>query len=142
MKKTVRILTFTLVFVMLALTLASCGEPKSKPADAVSALKKNDYTAVQDTLIVPTALALLGVKCDSVVTGSKTVEDKNGDKKVESVTIVYFTDKDAATTAWEKVKSYAEDTNKDAKDNKDDFQIKQSGAMIYWGTKAGIKAAS
>ena len=139
MKKTVRILALSLVFVMLALVLVACA-PKSDPDKAVSALKKNEYSAGQDKVVIPAAIKLLtGKNVDSVVTGTKVVEDKNGNKKTESVTIVYFATKDDANDSWEDMKDYAEDQNKN---KEDDWQVKKSGKMIYFGTKNAIKAAS
>ncbi len=138
MKKTLKVLAFALTFVLLALALTSCA-PKSDPDKALAALKKKEYSAAKDTTIIPAALTLLGVKgVDCVVSGSKSVEDKDGNKDVETVTIVYFTDKSSANDAWDAVKEYAE---KD-KDDDSDWSVKKSGKMIYWGTSAGIKAAS
>ena len=51
---------------------------------------------------------------------------------------MYFASKDDAKDAMEKVKEYADD---DKKDEDTDWVIKQSGAMIYYGTSAGVKAA-
>jgi predicted small lipoprotein YifL len=131
MKKAMKLLALSLVLVMMVATLASCGGPAADPDDALAALKENDYGAAKDTLVVPTALKLLGVDdIDAVVSGT----NKDG----EHVTIVYFKEKDAANDAWEKVKEYAED-KKD--DDDSDWVIKKSGAMIYWGTSAAVKAA-
>ena len=136
MKKFVRVACLTLVAVMLCATLASCGGPAKDPSDALAALKKNDYVAAEDTLIIPGALKLLGVNgVSSVVSGSATIEDK-----FETVTIIYFDDADAAKAAVEKVEKYA-DEKKDDKAEDSDWVVKQSGAMIYFGTKAAIKAA-
>ena len=136
MKKFVRILCLTLVAVMLCAVLASCGGPAKNPDDAVAALKDNGYTAGKDTVVIPTALKLAGVSdIDCVISGSKTADDK-----FETVTVVYFTDKDAAATAFEKVQKYAGD-NKDDKAEESDWVVKQSGAMIYFGTTQAVKDA-
>ena len=137
MKKFAKIMAVALVAVMALAVLVACG-PASDPQKAIDALKKHEYTAAKDTVVVPAALALAGVKgVDTVVSGSKSVKD--GDKtKVETVTIVYFTDAKAAKEAWSKVEEYA---NKENKDKDSDWTVKQSGAMIYWGTSAAIKAA-
>lgn len=134
MKKAFRILALSLVLVTLVAALASCGGPAADPDDALAALKKNDYAAAEDKLIIPGALMLLGVDdIDCVVSGTKIEDDK-----ADHVTIVYFEDKEAADEAWEDVQDYAND-KKD--DDDSDWTIKKSGAMIYWGTSAGIKAA-
>ena len=137
MKKFAKVMAVALVAVMALAVLVACG-PASDPQKAIDALKKNEYSAAKDSLVVPTALKALGVSgVETVVSGSKSVKD--GDKnKVETVTIVYFTDAKAAKEAWTKVEEYA---NKDNKDKDSDWTVKQSGAMIYWGTKAAINAA-
>ena len=134
MKKFTKVLALTLVLVMSVVMLASCGGPNADPDKALEALKDNEYTAGKDSTIIPTALALLGVKdIDCVVSGTAKIDDET-----EHVTIIYFDDKDAAEAAWEKVQEYAED-KKDDEDS--DWVIKKSGAMIYYGTSAGVKAA-
>lgn len=137
MKKFAKIMAVALVVVMTMALLVACG-PASDPDKALAALKKHEYTAAKDALVVPIALKALGVKgVETVISGSKSVKD--GDKtKVETVTVIYFTDAKAAKDAWSKVQEFANGENKD-KDS--DWTVKQSGAMIYYGTKAGINAA-
>ena len=134
MKTTLRILALCMVAVLMVGVLAACA-PNKDPDKAVAALKKNEYTAAKDSSIIPAALTLTGVKgVDCVVTGTKTVE-KDGEKTTESVIIIYFTDSSSAKEAMEKVKSYYEND----KDAKEDW--KQSGKILYSGTKAAVKAA-
>ena len=134
MKNTLRILALCMVAVLLVGALAACA-PNKDPDKAVAALKKNEYTAGKDSSLIPAALTLAGVKgVDCVVTGTKTVE-KDGEKTTESVIIIYFTDSSSAKEAMEKVKSYYENE----KDAKEDW--KQSGKILYSGTKAAVKAA-
>lgn len=134
MKKSIKILALTLVLVMSAVLLASCGGPNADPDDAVAALKENEYAAAKDTIIVPNILKALGVDgIDCVVSGSATI-----DEKFETVTIIYFESKDDANDAWEKVQKYADD-EKDSK--AEDWICKKSGALIYFGTPNGAKAA-
>ena len=138
MKKFAKIAALVMVAVMSLALLVACA-PNGDPDKAAAALKKNEYTGGKDSTVIPAALTLLGVKgVDCAVSGSKIVEDKDGNKKGESVTIVYFVNADSANSAWDKVKGYAED--KKDKDESD-WTIEKSGKMIYWGTKAGIKAA-
>ena len=61
MKKAFRILALSLVLVTLVAALASCGGPAADPDDALAALKKNDYAAAEDKLIIPGALMGLTV---------------------------------------------------------------------------------
>lgn len=136
-KKIFAVISVVLVAVVLVAALVACG-PASDPEKALSALKDNGYKAAKDSTVVPTALALLGVKgIDCVVSGTSV-----NDESVETVTIVYFINSDAATDAWSKVKEYAEKQDKSDKEKKEsDFVVKKSGKMIYYGTSAGVKAA-
>ena len=134
MKKTLRLIALALVLVMSVAMLASCATPNKDPDDAIAALEDNGYTAAKDNLIVPTALKLLGVDgVKTVISGSAKIDDK-----YETVTVIYFESKDDANDAWEKVQEYAND-EKD--DKAEDWVCKKSGAMIYYGTSAAIKAA-
>ena len=139
MKNFVRILSLTLVAVMLAVTLVSCGAPAKTAADAKLALEEEGYTVVNDTVAAPLLFKASSITCTSKVTGVKLVEDEEGNKKTEYVAIYYFSDKDNATKAMEKIG----DEEKSDKDEKaeDWVSATQSGAMIYYGTKAAIKAA-
>ncbi len=141
MKKSIKILSVMLLAALaLSLLVACTPVPNADSSKALENLKDNGYTAAQDTTIVPTALRLLGVNgISSVIKGSKTVTTDDGNK-YETVTIVYFTSNDAAKTAWETVKEYAEDKNDD-KDEDSDWIVNISGSMIYYGTTAAIKAA-
>lgn len=137
MKKFTKVLAVALVCIMSVAVLAACA-PNSDPDKAKSALENNGYTAVKDTKITPAALILLGISgVDCVVTGTKTVD--NGDsKKVESVTIVYFSSADAVNSAWDKIQKYANDENEN---NDSDWSVNKSGKIVYFGTSAAIKAA-
>ncbi|MBQ9132737.1 MAG: hypothetical protein IJX62_09775 [Clostridia bacterium] len=134
MKKFIRMIALSLVLVMSVVMLASCGAPNSDPDKALEALKENEYVAVKSEALAVAGLALAGIKnVDCVVSGSATIDDK-----FETVTILYFTSKDAANDAWEKAQKYADD-EKDSK--AEDWVCKKSGAMIYFGTPNGVKAA-
>ena len=134
MKKTMKLIALALVLTLSVVMLASCFGPNANPEKAIEALKKNDYKAAEDDTVLPLIFAGLGIKdVDTVVTGTAIIGDKG-----EHVTIVYFEDADAAKAAWEDVKDYAEKEDKDEEDT--DWTINKSGKMIYWGTKAAIKA--
>lgn len=140
MKKFVSIISLVLVAAMLCVSLVSCGAPAKDPADAKAALEENGYVATKDDTIVPNILKIAGFDCTSVVTGTKTVEDDEGNKSVEHVSIYYFADKDAAEKAMTKIEEYAADEKEDA-DDTNWVATTQSGAMIYFGTKQAVKDA-
>ena len=134
MKKTLRLVALALVLVMTVAALASCGAPAKDPDDALAALKENDYKAVKDLVVTPNVMKGLGIEgVTAVVSGSAVI-----DEKLEHVTIVYFASKDDAKDAMEKLEEYADD---EKKDEDTEWVFKQSGAMIYYGTPAAIKAA-
>ncbi len=140
MKKTIRLIALSLVLVMSALLFASCGAPNSDPEKALKALKDNDYTAekIDDSSFTgKAALAALGAvgidDVDAIVSGSAKI-----DGEFETITILYFEDKEAANDAWEDAQKYAD---KEKDDDADKWIVKKSGAMIYFGTENGAKAA-
>lgn len=137
MKKFTKILALALVAIMSLVVFAACA-PNADPVKAEAALKENGYTVIN----LPGLLGgIAGVKdVDCVVTGSLIVEGEGDeDDKFEHVTIVYFKNEEAAEAAWEKMQEYAAEDDEDSEDS--DWTIKLSGAMIYYGTSAAIKAA-
>lgn len=139
MKTFAKVLCLSLVAVMLCATLASCA-PAAKADDALAALKENGYTAVKSDLLGAAGLAALGIKgVDSVVSGTKT-EKKDDKTTIETVTIIYFTDADSAKTAEEKLTTKSDEEKKE-NDNESNWVFKRSGKMVYFGTKAAVKAA-
>ena len=134
MKTTIKLIALALVLTLSVLTLASCFAPNAHPDKAIESLEKNGYKAAKDKYVLPAIFAGLGVEnVDVVITGTAVIEDK-----AEHVTVVYFEDADSAEAAWNNLKEYAEKEDKDDKDT--DWTIDRSGKMIYWGTKAAIKA--
>ena len=136
MKKTIRIFAVVLSVVLLALALVACA-PKNDPDKAKAALEKNGYTAVKTTGYVSgiiSAIAGTENKIDATVTGTKDIKDADGKTtKTESVTIIYYKTSADAKEAW---KSWSEA-------DRDRYEVaKRSGRMIYFGTKAAVKAAS
>lgn len=142
MKKFVRILALTLTALILTVSLASCFGPAKDPEKAVESLKGDGYTATLDTRVQPALFMIAGFKLDAVVSASKIDTDKDGNKTVEHVTVYYFADKDNAAKAMAEVEKYANE-DKESEDAKDSTWVgpKQSGKIIYYGTKAGVKAA-
>ena len=139
MKKFVKILSLSLVAVMLLAMLASCA-PASDPGKAVEALKAEGYTALRDNNVIPAAFKLAGYSLDVVVTGTKTIKDKDGKKTVESVTIFYFANKEDAEKAFDKVKDKEKDSKEDSEES-NWVSATKSGKMVYFGTKQAIKDA-
>lgn len=129
MKKTLRLsaLVLALLFVF---TLVACA-PKDVKA-ARTKLEKADYTVATDATVVPTALKLLGVKgVETVLVATKTV--KNGDEEtLETVTAIFFTEKDQVNEYYSSVEEYAKKNGKDA-------EIKKAGKWIYYGTSKAMK---
>ena len=144
MKKQIAIIVAVMAVVMLSVVMLTACAPASNPIDAEAALNKNGYTALRTTGYVSGVIsAIAGVEnnIEGTVTGTKTVEDKDGNSKTEYVTIVYYKSAAAAKEAWESSQEDAEKEkkNKDADDS--DWVCARSGKMIYWGTKAAVKAA-
>lgn len=131
MKKTLKIVAVMLVAIMSLAMLVACA-PASDPDKALAALKKDGYKATK----VDSVVGLGGLVC--TVTGVKAVTDKDGNKKVETVTIHYYGSSDQAAAAFENVKS---DSEKDENKNESDWTVAKSGKMVYYGTKAAINAA-
>ena len=138
MKKALRILSLAMVVIVMTLALVSCSlfGPNADPDKALEALKEEKgLVAAEDKVLIPLGLKVLGVDgIDTVISATGKIDDEYA-----HVTIVYFDEAEDAKEAWETVEKYAGD-NKD-KDAGDDWVCKQSGKMIYWGTKAAISAA-
>ncbi len=142
MKKLVRILSLCLATLMLLTALVSCGAPAKDPDKAVAALEEAEFSATKDTKIQPAALALLGYKVDAVVSGSKSTTNDDGDLIIDYVIIYYFTDKENAKKAMTEIEKLANE-DKEAKDSTDSKWVAptRSGSIVYYGTKAAVKAA-
>ena len=133
MKKT---LSFVLACVMLfgcIFTLTSCFfGPSNDPTKAKESLSDAGYHVELIDNKIAIGLMSLGVEgLEAVVAGV------NEDDLTDAITIFYFEDKDAAAEAFESIKEYVEKDN----DKESEYEIKQSGAMIWAGSKAAVKAA-
>lgn len=132
-----RIISLMLVCIMLVgcvFALASCGGPNSDPAKAKAALEDAGYDAelVDDKISIGLmSLGVDGIK--AVVMGS------NKEDRADGINIFYFEDAEAAEKAFEPIKNKMEEASDDEEEKK--YEIKQSGAMIWFGTKDAIKAA-
>lgn len=142
MKKMTRILAVALVLVSLATVLASCAaKPNQDPAAAVKALEQNHYQILSnDTEALPAEYAAQGVAdVTCVVVATRAEANKKGEQQVEGVTILYFKDAAAAKAALSKATDLLNVESSDSLGSK--YIVKQSGSMIYAGTKNAIKAA-
>ncbi len=136
MKKTfVKLIALAMVAALACIVLASCGGPNTDPDKALESLEKNDYVAEKvDSKLSLAGFSVLGIDdLDCVVTGV----NEDG----ESIIIFYFEDAEAASDEWDDIEKYAEELKEEAEDENIDLVVKQSGKMIYVGSKAAIKAA-
>lgn len=129
MKKLFKITSLALVMLMLIATLAACGGPAKEPADAKAALEENGYSvSLSDGKGLEAIASMMGI--DDL--DAKIVATSKDDMD-DYVVIYYFEDSADADTAWAKIQEEADD--------KDAEVVKKSGAMIYYGTEAAVKAA-
>ena len=128
-----------------ALLFAACA-PAADPDTAKKNLKDDGYSATVydgDSLIVGGALSLFGINnVNKVLIGSKYADDS-----FEFLTVLYFDSSKDANEAVDKVKEYAKDKEKQEEkgQKKDEGSVEwvfgKSGKMIWFGTKAAVKAA-
>ncbi len=135
-KSIVKVIALSLVAVMMCALLVSCGAPNANPDKAEKALKDNGYVVVR---IDNEGLGALGLAVFTAagIDGIETAITATNDEG-ESVTIFYFGESADANDVWEAVQEYSDGE----KDDESDWVIKKSGKMIYFGTKAGAKAAN
>lgn len=132
MKKTLRLTSLALVL-MMVLTLTSCVPGTAEKAKAK--MEKKDYKVVEVSGDeVEIAMGFLGIKgVTSYITATKTVENKDGKKTIETVTALYFEKVEDAKSAMKKVEETAE------KEKDEDYSVKRSGKVVYSGTKKAMK---
>jgi len=115
---------------------------------AAKAVKKAAKNGEGEVMIVSNATETKSYEPDPVYKKDETMfageaeildEGEDGEKKVEHVTIYYYDTKDVATAAMEKIQKLADEEKSDEKT--DWVGATQSGNIIYFGTKAAIKAA-
>ena len=138
MKMFTRTLSLVLVALMLCTALVACA-PAKDPADAVAALKEAEYLVINDDVAVPIAFKALGYDLKNVVTATKVSTDEDGNKVTDIVVIYYFADKDNAKKALEEVEKNAKEKKEETKESW--VEPTRSGSIVYFGTKAAIKAA-
>lgn len=120
-----------LVVVFALFVLVGCA-----PKDQVKAkekLEKKEYTVAVDGTIAPAALKLLGCEgVESVLTASKQVENKDGEKQTIGLTAVFFDSKDHAKSSLKALQEYA-------KKNGETTDIQQAGQWLYYGDSQAVK---
>lgn len=150
MKKILSLMMVLALAVSCMFVFASCGgggaTPNEDPEEAKDALKDADYEV---EMIEGEALeyafdydgleaVVAGVKMDADIEDIEDLEDLE-DMKIEAVTIFYFEDEDAAKDAFEDIEDEAGDSAEEM--GIEDYVCKQSGKMVWIGTKAAVKAA-
>ena len=139
MKKTfIRILSLVLVFVLMGAIFVACDKkddkddkkkdsaPNKDPKKAEEALKEAGYE------VVYTEVNADGIKATIVAV-----------KGEDSIQIAYYDDKDTATKAYEQAKEAYDALKELAEAAGEDFDyvVKQSGTIVYMGTKQAVKDA-
>ena len=120
-----------LVVVFALFVLVGC-----TPKDQVAAKEKmegKDYKVVVDGTIQPAALKLLGVEgVESVLTATKTVENKDGEKETIALEAIFFDTADHAKAALKTIQE-------EAKKNGEKSEVKQAGKWLYYGSDQAVK---
>ena len=122
-----RILALILAVAMLTCSvfaLASCGKSYKNPEEAVEILEKEGYTVY------------LNESKSYIYAYYNNVNEK----AFEEIEIFYYADKAAAEKAWETLEGQLK-AKADAKDENYQYKYDIDGSLIYYGTKAAIKAA-
>ena len=146
MKKRITLVTSIVVLTLVCAMLFAACAPAADPDTAKKNLKDEGYSATVydgDGMVVGTALALAGVEnVNKVLVASKYSNDT-----FEFLTVFYFDSAKDANNAVDKAKEYAKDREKEEeKDQKKEegsveWVFGKSGKMIWFGTKAAVKAA-
>ena len=127
-KSIIKVLSFALVAVMMCAVLVSCGGPNKDPKKAEEALKAAGYEVrlvENDEADEDGAVAY--------IQAMKSLTD--------FVQIAYYDSKDAASKAYEEAKKVYEEGKEEYEALGIELIVKQSGTMVYMGTKDAIKAA-
>ena len=155
MKKFTKILSLSLVLIMTVLMVASCGifapKPAKDPGDAEDALKENDYTVTLAENDIALAAMSAAFNCGDLE-AAITAFDKD-----ESITILYFKDKEDANDFYDDMKEEMDEAEKELKEEKDDmdeddykelkeeldnYVLGKSGTMVWMASsKDAVKAA-
>lgn len=127
-KSIIKVLSLTLIAIMMCAVLVSCGGPNADPDKAEKALEDAEYTVMK--IDDEDMLKLSGI--DGLVCAITAFNEDE-----EGIVIYYFEDAAAANEAWEDIEEEA----KEAMEDEEDIVCKKSGKMIYYGTKQAVKDA-
>ena len=130
MKKLIKLSALALVLIMMVAAFASCAAPAKDPKDAKKALEDADY----EVMLIDDKDALKYAGVDGLTAYLSAVNEDE-----EAIVIYYFEDKDAANDAWEDIEKEVKEIQEEEEDL--EIVVKKSGSMIWYGTKAAIKAA-
>ena len=133
MKKVITIISVIAIVAVLAVALMACVPSDYNKAE--SNLKEADYYVAcykeGDPLFKTMTSAFGAENVTAIVTGtSKDLE--------EGITLVYFKDSKSAKNAFDKFKKQIDDETKEESSDKE-YVVKQSGKVIYGGTKKAVK---
>ncbi len=125
-KSIIKVLSFALVAIMMCAVLVSCGGPNKDPKKAKEALEAAGYEVMYAEVNAG------GIKA--------TITAVKGE---DSISIAYYDDKDTATKAYEQAKEAYEALKEiaEAAGEELDYVVKQSGTIVYMGTKQAVKDA-
>ena len=141
MKKFLAIVCVLAMAVSCLFVLASCGAtPNSDPAVAKAALEEAGYivfdATTQYSYLDGIESVIMGEYIDADLSDLESLEDLT-DIDLEAVVIFYFESEAAATAAFEEIKAESQEATEEVTID----VCEQSGAMVYFGTSAGVKAA-
>lgn len=136
MKKSIIVITAVIAVVMLSVLALTACAPNDKPTKAKENLDKNGYSII----------TIPGVEylADGALTGFYAVKSED-DKDTEGIVVIYFEDSSKAKAAFETIKEKINKLKNYVgvdEDEESRWTLKQSGRTIWYGTSAGVKAAS
>ena len=133
MKKRIAIITALVALVVVCTVVLCACAPNADPSKAVASLEKNGYSAYKDATIIPAAMKLFGISgVDCVVVGVLSTNENS-----ESIYVVYFYNSEQASDSYDSVKSYFEEKE----DAESDWELGILGKVVWYGTKAAVKAS-
>ncbi|MBQ4587402.1 MAG: hypothetical protein IKC33_01120 [Clostridia bacterium] len=135
MKKSIKVLAMLLV--VLTLSFAVACAPNADPEKAKASLEENGYAVLLATDAISLGVKELGFGLEhGDLVATLTAVNEDG----EAITILYFAKSGKAKDFYKDNKDNLKKLT-ETDDSEKEVVAKQSGKMIYVGTKAAIKAA-